>query len=305
MIFSGARELLLHNLGTKLISLVIATVLWVIVLGSRSIEVTKEVPLEITTAADLVVANEVPATVAFRLAGPKAFLRAIVDRRMEPVRVDLSGARPGKVEERFFSDDIRLPPGVRVLAINPASAVIRLEYLRKRDVPVRVETRGTPAEGYRLAGTSSVPATVRIKGAESKVEGVTEVVTAPVDVGGLTESVTVDASLQLERLNLKLDGTLPKVTVQIEPVAANYRIRNVEVRVLGMPGATSDIRSLVVHVRAVTPDVLRTLSGAQVFATVDARGLGRGKHRVDVRVSLPPGVSLVKAIPGRVTVTVP
>jgi hypothetical protein len=34
------------NLGTKIVSIVIAIVLWVVVLGSRSVEATKEIPLE-------------------------------------------------------------------------------------------------------------------------------------------------------------------------------------------------------------------------------------------------------------------
>ena len=39
---------LTSNLATKLISLAIAIVLWIVVLGSRNVEVTKEIPLEHT-----------------------------------------------------------------------------------------------------------------------------------------------------------------------------------------------------------------------------------------------------------------
>ena len=59
-----------------------------IVLGSRTIEVTKEVPVEIVNSAEVVPATDTPDHVTFRLTGPKAFLRAILDRREEPIRLN-------------------------------------------------------------------------------------------------------------------------------------------------------------------------------------------------------------------------
>src|SRR5580658_4148228 len=117
---------LTQNIGTKLISIAIAVVLWIVVLGSRNVEVTKEIPLEVITSSDVVPANDIPDKIAFRMSGPKAFLRAILDRREDPIRVNLSGAKPGLVTYRFFSDNIRVPIGVKVLSINPTSVLIKL-----------------------------------------------------------------------------------------------------------------------------------------------------------------------------------
>src|SRR4051812_18331800 len=157
------------NLGTKVISVMIAIVLWIIVLGSRNVEVVKEVPLEVITATDVVASNEVPEKIQFRLSGPKAFLRAVSDRREDPIRVNLSSAKPGHlVTYNFFSNSIRVPIGVKVLSINPAALLVKLEYVKKRDVPVRLETRGALPDGFRLAKSEIKPPTVKIKGAESR-----------------------------------------------------------------------------------------------------------------------------------------
>jgi len=294
-------DVLFHNLGTKLISAVIAIVLWVIVLGSRSVEVTKEVPLEIITASDVVTANEVPEKIAFRLSGPKAFLRAIVDRREEPIRVNLAGSKPNLVTYRFFSDNIRVPPGVKVLSITPTAILIKLEYLKKREVPLRVELRGLPPEGYRIAATEAQPAMVRLKGPESKVEGISEVATVPIDITGLTETKVFDANLQIDKSNVVVDGALPKVRVQIEPVSANFRIRNVDVRVLTNLKATVEEKTVTVLVRAEPAD-LKSLDRSQVFAVVDLRGKSKGKYKETPRVNLPARVGLVKVIPDKVSV---
>src|SRR6185295_1704684 len=148
-----------------------------------------EIPLEVITPADIVPSNEIPDRIAFRLSGPKAFLRSILDRREEPIRVNLSGAKPALVTYRFFTDNIRIPIDVKVLSINPTAILIKLEYLKRRDVPVRLEIRGNPPEGYRIVKADLKPEVVRIKGAESRVDGITEISTIPIDVSNLKESV--------------------------------------------------------------------------------------------------------------------
>lgn len=290
------------NAGTKIISVIIAMVLWVVVLGSRNVEVTKEVPLEIITPADLVPANEVPEKIAFRLAGPKAFLRAILDRREDPIRVNLAGAKPGLVTYRFFSDNIRVPIGVKVLSINPTAIVIKLEQIKRRDVPVRVELRGIPPEGFKISETSVKPSVVRIKGAESRVESVTEVSTAPIDVGNLRQSIEREVALDLARYGIQLDGELPRVSIHVEPTQANFRIKNVDIRVLSSYKFTLDVKNVTVLVRA-APQDLKTLDRSRVYAVIDLRGRPKGKYTEPVKVILPENVGLVKAIPDKVTVT--
>ena len=91
--------------------------------------------------------NEVTDKVAFKLSGPKAFLRAILDRPEDPIQVNLSTARAGQITYRFFADNIHLPIGVRVLQVSPASMVVKLEPQRTKEVPVRLEMRGTLPSG--------------------------------------------------------------------------------------------------------------------------------------------------------------
>jgi len=293
---------LTSNIGAKLISIAIALVLWVIVLGSRNVEVTKEIPLEVITPADIVPANEIPEKIAFRLAGPKAFLRAILDRREDPIRVNLSGAKPGLVTYRFFSDNIRVPIGVKVLSINPTAILIKLEHQKRRDVPVKVELRGIPPEGYRIVKTEVKPEMARIKGAETRVDGITEITTAPIDVSSLKQSVEREVPLELSRYNIQIEGGLPKVFIEVEPTSANYRIKNVDIRVLSSYKVSLEEKTVTVLVRA-TPKDLKSLDRTQVYVVIDLRGKPKGKYQEAVKVTLPENIGLVKVIPDRVNVT--
>jgi YbbR domain-containing protein len=290
------------NLGTKVISVVIAIVLWVVVLGSRNVEVTKDIPLEIITPSDLVASNEVPERITFKLAGPKAFLRAILDRREEPIRVNLSGAKAGLVTYRFFADNIRLPIGVKVMSVNPTAILIKLEPQKKREVPVRPELRGSLPEGYRLVKTVVRPATVRIKGPETRVDSVTEVATLPIDLSNVHSNYEQTASLELDRLGVQIDGPLPTVSIQVEATTANYRIKNVDIRVLTSHKFTLSEKSVTVMVR-VDPKDLKFLDRTRVYGVIDLKDRPPGKYTETVKVILPEHVGLVKVLPEKVSVT--
>lgn len=292
------------NFGTKVISVMIAIVLWIIVLGSRNVEVVKEVPLEVITATDVVAANEIPERIQFRLSGPKAFLRAVSDRREEPIRVNLSSAKPGHlVTYNFFSNSIRVPIGVKVLSINPAALLVKLEYVKRRDVPVKVELHGTPPDGFRFVKAEVVPPTVKIKGAESRVDSLGEIATVPIELTGQRQPINREVAIDLSRYNVQLDGPLPKVLVDIEPASANFRIKNVDIRYNSPYKVRLDEKTVVVWVRAEEKD-LRGLDRTRVYASVELPANQKGHFQEPVKVTLPEGVGLVKVVPDRVGVTV-
>ncbi|OFZ21715.1 MAG: hypothetical protein A2X94_15605 [Bdellovibrionales bacterium GWB1_55_8] len=294
--------LLMANTGAKIISVLIAVVLWVVVLGSRNVEATKEIPLEVVTPANVLVANDVPDKIAFRLSGPKAFLRAVLDRRDDPIRVNLAGAKPGLVTYRFFSDNIRLPIGVKVLSIMPASIPIRLEALKHRDVPLKVDIKGVPPEGFRVAKVAIEPEVVRLKGAESRINTITQIATAPIDVSELKQSFEREVALDLFGQGVQVDGPLPKVRVEIEAISANFRIKNVDIRVLSSYKIRLEEKTVTVFVR-VDPKDLKSLDRNSVFAVVDLQGKPKGKYIEPIRVKLPEGVGLVRVVPERAQVT--
>jgi YbbR domain-containing protein len=290
------------NVGTKLISIVIAVVLWVVVLGSRNVEVTKDVPLEIITPAELVASNDIPDKVTFRLSGPKAFLRSILDRREEPIRVNLVGSKVGLVTYRFFSDNIRVPIGVKILGINPTSIVIKLEQVKRKEVPVRLEIQGVPPDGYKLSQVKISPENVKIKGAESKVDAIAELQTTPIDISDLRESSQKAASFDLSRYGVSIEGSLPVAKFEVTSVSANFRIKNIDIRVTSSLKSRVDDKNVSVLVRADAKE-LKNLDRSKVFGSVDLSGKPKGTYEERVNVTLPANVYLVKVIPEKVTVT--
>ncbi|MBC7386042.1 MAG: hypothetical protein H7301_07775 [Cryobacterium sp.] len=292
------------NTGAKVVSVIVAIVLWIVVLGSRSTEVTKEIPVIVTTPGDLVVSSDLPEKVIFRLAGPKAFLRAILDRPEEPIRVNLSGARAGLVTYRFFADNIRLPIGVRVLNVNPSSVIVKLEAQKTKDVPVRLELTGSLPEGYVLKHALISPKNVRIKGPESRVDALTELQTADIDLANVRSNLELEARFDTDRLGVKVDGASPKVSIDVAAVQANYKlkIKSSDIRIDSAYRGRIDEPALTVYVRMDSDDIAK-LEPAQVALTIDLKGKTKGRYTSKVKVSLPPNVGMVRVVPETVRVT--
>lgn len=291
-----------HNAFLKLVSIVIAVLLWVVILGSRKTEVTKEVPLEVVTAEGVVVANPYPDRIRFQLSGPQAFLRAILDRRDPPIRVNLTRSKIGPVNYRFFSDNIKLPIGISVQSIKPNSLLFRLEKEVTKEVPVRITIRGTPPEGYQVIKKSTSPTRVKLRGPRSKISKLGYIYAHPIDVSDAKRTLSAPASFDTRQHGVDLVGEPPEIKVQIKPVSANFRIRNVKIRVLSDFRARLSEKSVTVFVRADTED-LENLDQSKVFAEIDLRGQKKGKYTKVIDVKVPENIGLVKVMPEKVKVT--
>src|SRR5262249_16481360 len=132
--FNSFWRMATQNLSTKLVSVAGAVLLWIVVIGSRNVEVTKEIPLSVTVPPEFALVGDVPDRVSFRLSGPKAFLRTLLDRKEDPIRVQLAVSRPGPVVHRFYSDALRLPIGVRIVSILPPQLSLFVEPMKKKEV---------------------------------------------------------------------------------------------------------------------------------------------------------------------------
>ena len=289
------------NVGTRLVSILIALILWGVVLGSRIVEVTKEVPLEVITSSDVIPANDTPDKVAFRLSGPKAFLRSILDRREEPIRVNLTGAKPALVTYRFFSDNIRVPIGVKVVSIIPPAISIQLENVRVKEVPVRLRFQGSLPEGFRILNANVKPDKVQVRGPESQISNLTEIQSKPIDLSVLNSGMDRELPLEVGTGALSILGHKPRVHIEIESVPANFRMKNVDIQVISSYKSEIEEKSVTVLVNA-TPKEMQTIDKDLVFGVVDMTGKEAGHYVVPVKVNLPQSVRLVKVIPEQVHV---
>jgi hypothetical protein len=115
------REVATRHLVLKLLSLLLAAVMWLFVALEREDEVEVVVPLRLERLpAGLALYKAPLPQVLVRLAGPRLLL---LRQQWQPLAIplDLAGVREGKVAFTSLERSLKPVPGVRVVRIQPAA----------------------------------------------------------------------------------------------------------------------------------------------------------------------------------------
>ena len=110
----------------KLLALAFSAGLWLFVMTSEKTNLVISLPLELDPVPPgLVVTGERPESVEVQLHGLRSALARVSPESLR-VRVSLAGAHPGNVMVSLGPEQIVVPPGVRVLRVNPAVVRVAL-----------------------------------------------------------------------------------------------------------------------------------------------------------------------------------
>ncbi len=177
---------LVKNWFWKLLSLAVAVVLWLVLVGDPETMTSVSVPIQYKNLPrDLEIASDVPESVHLELRGPSGRLAGIAAAQ---IAVVLDLARQPHPGERTFTirqGDVNLPAGVELARAVPAQLRLRFERRVERDVPVQVRFAGPPPRGYRVTRTQLSAEQRKIVGPESHVNRIESVETDQIDLSGV------------------------------------------------------------------------------------------------------------------------
>jgi YbbR domain-containing protein len=278
-----------RNLGLKLLSVGLATLLWLAVLGQHVVERGVRVPLEFQNVPGaLEIVGTPPTTADVRLRGTSRLLS-----RLQPGEVvailDLASARPGARLFHLRTDQIRVPFGVEVVQVVPGTVAIDFERSSSRRVPVQPVVDGEPAEGFVVDRITVEPDTVEIVGPESRVRQVLSATTEAVSIDGAKASVKDLVTVGVTEASVRLrEPQSAVVAVEIVPTPATREFPGVPLRLRNPPPGRhvrTEPAFVTVSLRG-DPGALQTLTADAVTAYVDLTGLGPGRHTLPVRVEV-------------------
>lgn len=193
-----------RNLGLKFLSVLVATLLWLIVAGERVVERVMRAPVEFQNLpAGLELVGNPPDTIEVRLRGSSGALSRMAAGDMAAV-IDLTTARPGRRLFHITQSQVNVPYGIEIVQVGPSTLTMEFEMSGIRRVPVEPDVDGRPAAGYEVTKVTSEPATVEVAGPETALKllqsAVTEAVSVTDQTRTIREVVTIgvpDASLRL------------------------------------------------------------------------------------------------------------
>jgi YbbR domain-containing protein len=181
---------LLHNLGLKLISLVLAVGLWLAVARDPVAEVAVDVAIEFhNIPQNLEISSENIPKAQIRLRGPE---RVVHRLRASDVyaEIELSGVKPGERTFDLATQQIHQPSELEVVQVVPSQFHLTFDTRLTRQVPVQPRIARTFAPGYALERVEVDPPAITISGPKKHVEAVESAITDPVDVSGAINRAT-------------------------------------------------------------------------------------------------------------------
>ncbi|HZB24918.1 MAG TPA: CdaR family protein [Vicinamibacterales bacterium] len=275
-----------RHLGLKMVAIALATLLWLSVAGEHVVERIMRVPLEFRNIpTELEVVGDPPATVDVRLRGSSGLLSRLEGSEVVAV-IDLASARPGSRLFHIRTDEVRAPYGVEVAQVVPGTLAIELEKSASRTVPIVPPVEGEPAPGYVVGRITSDPATVEIRGPESRVRRLGEAITEPVTVAGTRERVRDVVTVGVADAALRLaQPQSATVVVEIAPAPVEREVDAVPIRWRNLgAGFRAHISPSTARVRVRgRKDALTGLRADTIDAFVDLAGLGPGRYNLRVQ----------------------
>jgi hypothetical protein len=297
-----------RNLGLKVGALTLGVLLYSWVHGSEDVRRSVDVDILVVTPSDAsgrILTSEVPPRVRLTLHGSRSAINSLVSASLPPVELDL---RSGDLDVYYFSEEqFDLPAGVALSQMAPASIPLSWEQRVERQVPIEVDAVGQLRSGLVLTSPATpLPETLGVVGPASAVEGLSVLLTSPVDLGTLREG-------NVER-RLDVVG-LPELTrfTGESQVNVSYRVgrnletrtfREVAVEALGGTYRRARPAAVRVEVRGLR-EIIRDIEPEQLVPVVDLTGLptGVGTHSVRVQVrGVPAGVEVVSVHPAEILI---
>lgn len=212
------RRLLLHNLGWKIMSLLIAVVLWILTAREPELATSLSVPIQLKNIPNaLDISSEMPDRVRLEVRGLSS--RLTRDNVVEAaVVLDLATVtRPGDRTFTFQDRNVKLPRGVQFFKAVPSQITIHFERLMHKTVPIRTSFAAKPPDGWVVAGSSLDPPAVSIAGPESHVQPIEFITTDPIDLSSTTGKAEMRVHLNVGDPHVRLDPiTQVQYTVTLE-----------------------------------------------------------------------------------------
>ncbi len=301
------QEALTQNLGMKMGALGIAILMFSLVHGAEDMQGTVYVDVLVqppTDSVGMMLVSEIPDRVKVTLRGSRSRINAMRSENLPPVEV-----RPRSVEETqyyFAEDEVKVPPGVAVSQIAPASIELTWTKRVTRTLPVEVVIQGELEKGLRFGGPPSPqPSEVRVEGPELALEGLKRIRTVAIDAFELTEGLNRrELGFMAPPPHSKFSAAAVLVTVPVVRDLEERVISKLRVHAVGAKARSIRPKYVQVRVKGERPQI-RSVDLSRVRAAVE---LGAIAPTVDsatlpvVLLGVPASVEVVSIVPAEVTV---
>jgi YbbR domain-containing protein len=212
------RRWVLHNFWLKILSLLLATGLWMAISPEQELaEVAVRVPIEFQhVPPHLEISSVTIPDAQIRVRGPERLIRNLRATDIH-AELEMGDARPGERTFDLTAQQIRHDRELHVVQVVPGQVHLSFDTRLTREVEIHPRVTGTFADGDQIARVVVDPQTIKITGPQHHVETVDAATTDPVDATGTRTRATFVTMVFVPDPLVQVVQPVPvRVTVYVE-----------------------------------------------------------------------------------------
>ncbi len=293
-----------RDASLKVVALLIAGFFWVAAVLDRTYDVRVAVPVTATGANTKQVVTDIDAKVTTAtLEGKGRDLLGVKPHQLA-FRLEVPNGKVGTRQLQLSPAALKLPPDVRVRALDPDNVELKVAAASSRMVLVQVPTKGQPPGGMPLS-VNDPPAQVKVSGSDEDLKAPPVIMTETLDLAGVTALGRRRLKVVMPeggRYTVEPDSV--DVAIGQEKEAARILL-GLPVTVTGSEAQRADIDPTEAQIAVAGPaSKMDSLRPSDITIEVKVAGLAPGDYQLAPEIKLPPGFRLVKSEPQLFDVTV-
>jgi len=285
----------------KFLSVFLAIILWIYVSNEQNPTTDKEINVSLENsglAQNYLITGGMPESVRVRVHGNKSQLANIAPGDFRALVI----IPEGETGEVTAPVQVSAPPGLRVVQVYPNEVSVTIDSLVEKVLPVAVNLRGKPQQGYTAQAPQCQPATVIARGPSKAVSELSQA-TAVVDVQSATQDIELTLTVSTGNLSVSLTPSMVRVVVPITGAALPKTV-SVQPQLTGTPATGFAVARVVADPVVVQISGPAEATGAVTEVKtepVDIRGIDKTFVK---EVALLPVTGIANIYPSRVKVQV-
>lgn len=188
---------MINNLHLKILSIVIALMLWVGLISGEYVEVSVHAPIKLINIPKDFVAVADTNLINIVVKGPVSVTKKISYNDIEVI-LDVASFKVGDSMYHIDLKDVKTPHGIETVRIKPSFINITVDQFIKKSVKVTPVFIGDPKKGFVVEGVSVFPESIEIEGARSKLEQMNSIETLKANLTERNKPVTFSIGMQRE-----------------------------------------------------------------------------------------------------------
>lgn len=300
-LLTNGRNVMVENGTLKLVAFLLMLVVYFWVQGDREVTEAFYAKVRVQVPEKHVLVSPPLDRVKIQVRGRWSVVSRFDEDQLEPIPLLLSPNDDGQTVA-LTTDMVPLPPGMRVINVQPNRYLPQLERKVSKRVALKPNLVGEPPKGYILGEVSVQPSSLEIFGPKSLLGRTNYLRTQSLDVSDKTASFERRLRLAIDDARIEFDPDVDiRVRVTISTPLVERTLEDIPVEAVNT-SYEATITPSTVRVSVKGPEaVLKGLKRSAILASVDLsaeanKPPGTFKKRAEI-TNLPTDVELVGIYP--------